>query len=138
MRALKIPRLVEWQGSDIRIPEVEFADNPYFKRVYEDAYEYKAIESYANSRARQIRFAEAGFASVAPVGMLQYVQQDIFPQTYVVPQRLLLEDYAVAYPDPQKAKPLIVHSPTAPVPKARRTFSVRSRVCAASTISTSG
>jgi hypothetical protein len=117
LRSLRIPGLVEWQGSDIRIPEVEFADNPYYRPAFENGYEYRHLESRETSRRRQARFARAGFRCAVPVGMLQYVQKDIFPKPYLVPQRLVLADYDPAYPDPAGTRPLVVHVPTAPVAK---------------------
>lgn len=120
VKALNIPRVVEWQGSDIRIPEQEAAENPYFAQALLDTYEYRDVESKDNSLRRQRRFADAGFFSVAPVGMLQYVDKSIFPETYIIPQRLIVEDYAPAYPSPDQQKPLIVHSPTAPVAKGTK------------------
>jgi len=117
VKALKVPRLVEWQGSDIRIPEVEFADNPFYKSAYENGYEYQRLESREQSLRRQRRFAEAGFASAAPVGMMQYVQREIFPHTYLVPQRLVVSDYVPVYPAKDETQPLVVHSPSAPFTK---------------------
>lgn len=118
VKRLNIPRLVEWQGSDIRRPDLESAENPYFAQAFQSGrYEYQNVESAKNSLQRQRKFAQAGFASVAPIGMLQYIDKTIFPHTYVIPQRLILADYTPAYPDPRQIKPLIVHSPTAPVVK---------------------
>ncbi|MBE2184999.1 MAG: hypothetical protein IAE89_16330 [Anaerolineae bacterium] len=113
VRLLRIPRLVEWQGTDIRIPEIEFADNPYYAAVYEANYENRGKESEVISRNRQRRFAKAGFACAAPVGMLQYVQKDLFPEVHIVPQRMVMADYAPIYPNRDKQIPLVVHSPSA-------------------------
>jgi glycosyltransferase involved in cell wall biosynthesis len=115
VRLLKIPRVVEWQGSDIRAPEVEYADNPYYAPALQAGYEYAQIESQANAVARQRRFADAGFASAAPLGMLQYVHKDIFPHTSVIRQRVLLSDFEPRYP--ANAVPRIVHSSTARIAK---------------------
>lgn len=114
VRLLGIPRLVEWQGTDIRIPEVEFADNPYYAAAYERGYESRGKESKTLSLTRQRKFAQAGFACAAPVGMLQYVDRTIFPQVYIVPQRLVLSDYAPIFPDSGQRVPIVVHSPSAP------------------------
>ncbi len=117
VKALHLPGVVEWQGSDIRIPDQEAAENPYYAAALQQGYEYLDIESRETSLWRQRRFADAGFASCAPVGMLQYVQSDIFPQTYTIPQRFIVDDYVPVYPDPAKRVPLVVHSPSAPVAK---------------------
>jgi glycosyltransferase involved in cell wall biosynthesis len=116
IKALGKPGVVEWLGSDIRIPEIEFEDNPYYKAAFYSGYEYQ-FESLQRSRQIQKKFAEAGFASIVPVCMLRYVQADICPRVYVVPQRIVLSDYNPAYPDPAVTRPLIVHAPTAPIAK---------------------
>jgi len=115
VRLLKIPRVVEWQGSDIRTPEAEFADNPYYAPALHAGYEYAQIETAVNAQARQVRFARAGFASTAPLGMLQYVRPEVFPHTHVLRQRLLLNDFEPHYP--ANAVPRIVHSSTARIAK---------------------
>ncbi len=116
-RRLNIPRLVEWQGSDIRNPEIELAENPYYAAAFRQGYEYRQVESAAASRQRQAHFARARFACATPVGMRQYIEPDLFPHPYLVPQRIVLPDYRPSYPDPQQAVPVIVHSPSAPVAK---------------------
>jgi glycosyltransferase involved in cell wall biosynthesis len=116
-RALRKPCLVEWLGSDIRIPDVEFADNPYYTAAYAQGYEYRDFESLENSRRRQQQFARAGFACAAVIGMDQYVQRDIFPKVYSVPARIMAADYAPHYPNSSNATPLVVHGPTAPIAK---------------------
>jgi hypothetical protein len=117
VRLLGKPGIVEWQGVEIRVPEVEFAENTYYTEVYGAGYEYRRFESLARSRRLQGRFRAAGFACAAPIGMLQYVQRDIFPQVHILPRRLILADYMPYYPDPGTRRPLVVHSPTAPVTK---------------------
>jgi len=118
LRALNIPGIVEWTGVDIRIPEVEFADNPYYTATYQDErYEYRSFESLEQSRQHQKRFADIGFASTCATGMIQYIQKDIIPEHHVVQQRLILSEFEPLYPDPLKTKPLVVHSPTQPIAK---------------------
>lgn len=116
-KALGKPGVVEWLGSDIRIPEVEFLDNPYYASAFYNGYEYQQYESLQKSRQIQKRFAEAGFVTIVPYGMSQYVQKDICPQVYSVPQRVVLSDFCPAYPDPNSTRPIVVHSPTAPIAK---------------------
>ena len=115
VRLMRIPRLVEWQGSDIRTPRIEFADNPYYAPALQAGYEYVHVENEKSALARQERFARAGFASAAPLGMLQYIRKDIFPHTHVIRQRLLLSDFAPRYPN--NDIPRIVHSSTAHIAK---------------------
>ncbi len=115
--ALHKPALVEWMGSDIRIPEVEFANNPYYARAYQSGYEYAATETMENSRRAQAQFARARFAFGADRGLFQYIQQDINQKHYWMPRRIILEDYEPAYPALIRTAPLVLHFPTAPVAK---------------------
>jgi glycosyltransferase involved in cell wall biosynthesis len=117
LKAINVPGIVEWTGSDIRIPEIEFAENPFYTAVFNNGYEYKRFESLQASHARQDRFARLGFASVAAPGMMQYVQPDIFKHSYQLQQRLMLSDFDPVYPKVDNPKPLIVHSPTARITK---------------------
>lgn len=117
VRRLHKPGIVEWQGSEIRIPEVEFAENPYYRQAYPNGYEYRKTESLDQSRCLQKRFHDAGFATVSPLGMLQYVQRDLFPDVYVVPVRLIMSDYEPAFPSPFRQRAVVIHSPTAPITK---------------------
>lgn len=117
LRLLGIPRLVEWQGSDIRDPQFEAQENRYYAEAWENGYEYRDFENSETARERQVEFARAGFACAAPVGMLQYVKKDVFPRVYTIPQRLMLSDYTPTFPDVRTKIPLLVHSPSAPITK---------------------
>ncbi|NDJ63352.1 MAG: hypothetical protein GYB67_19685, partial [Chloroflexi bacterium] len=117
LRVLNKPGVVELTGADIRIPEIEFAENPYYVAVYHNGYEYRHIESRQNSRKRQQRFARVGFVPVIMTGMAQYIQPDIFPRFYSVQQRLILSEFEPHYPDTKNRRPLVIHSPTAPIGK---------------------
>jgi glycosyltransferase involved in cell wall biosynthesis len=117
VKYFKKPGVTEWQGAEIRIPEVEFKDNPYYAAVFDHGYEYRKMESLARSRWQQERFRQAGFVCLAPVGMLQYIQRDIFPNVHILPRRLVLSDYQPILPDPLNTKPIVIHTPTAPIAK---------------------
>ncbi|PKO22880.1 MAG: hypothetical protein CVU38_07190 [Chloroflexi bacterium HGW-Chloroflexi-1] len=111
------PGLVEFWGSDIRIPAVEAADNPYYGRPGPD-YEYQQAETLAHSRASQARFARAGARClVSCKSLLPYIQPDLFPDVYFVRQRVWLPDFRPQPPDPERKRPVLVHSPSAPVAK---------------------
>jgi glycosyltransferase involved in cell wall biosynthesis len=110
------PAVVEWLGSDIRIPEVEFADNPYYKSDFNKGYEHQS-ENLQKSRRTQQAFTKQGFLPVLIPCMTQYIQKDICPRFYKIGQRIMLRDFAPRYPDPNKKKPLVVHAPSAPVAK---------------------
>lgn len=117
LKMLSAPGVVEWTGADIRIPDVEFAENPYYKRAWENGYEYRRVESRERSLIRQRRMGQLGLASVAATGMLQYVQRDLFPRVYQLEQRLILEEYEPVYPDQNRRAPRVLHIPSAPVAK---------------------
>jgi hypothetical protein len=116
-RLLRKPGLVEFWGSDIRIAEVEAADNPYYARLG-PGYEYAEAETYARSRQAQALFARAGVACLLSCHSLRpNLQPDLFPRPYFVRQRVWLPDFAPMPPDPQRQRPLLVHSPSAPIAK---------------------
>jgi len=116
IKMLRKPGVVEWLGSDIRIPEIASMDNPYYKVAFNNGYEYQS-ESHQKSLQLQQRFGKAGFVSVASIGMLPFIQKEFFPKIYVMPQRLMLSDYIPNYPNPSTTRPIIVHSSTAFVAK---------------------
>ncbi len=117
IRLINRPGLIEWTGVDIRIPEVEFAENPYYTAVFNNGYEYRDEESKEMSRRRQERYARLGIATSVMKGMEQYVMRDIVPHFYSVQQRLILSEFEPVYPNPENRKPLIVHGSTAPFAK---------------------
>jgi len=114
VKLLRKPGVAEFWGSDIRIPEVEAADNPYYARLGA-AYEYHGMESYARSRAVQAKFARAGLDCLISCNSLRpYLQPDLFQTSYFARQRVWLPDFAPYPPDPTRSRPMIVHSPSAP------------------------
>ncbi len=117
LKVFNAPGVVEWTGADIRIPEVEFAENPYYKSAWENGYEYRHVESCESSLRRQRRMGTLGLASVAATGMLQYVQPDLFWRSYRLEQRLILDEYEPVYPDPSRRTPRVLHIPSAPIAK---------------------
>ncbi len=116
VRLLRKPALVEWMGSDIRIPEVEFAENPYYTRAYSAGYEKASTESKSQSRRWQKLFVESNFSCAADLGMRQYIFPDLFPQVHDLPRRLIVSDFTPCYPT-DGHRLLVVHSPSAPVIK---------------------
>jgi glycosyltransferase involved in cell wall biosynthesis len=113
---------VEFWGSDIRDPEIEFSDNPHFTRAWKsDDYECKPAESRAHSHRVQNRFAAAGaqLLNVSP-GMAQYLVPGLFTRRHETAQRVLLEEYPVSIPSAYNSRPLVVHAPSAPGAKGTR------------------
>ena len=93
LKWLRRPGLVEWQGSDVRIPEIEAADNPYYAAARQAGYEYTAVESRSQSLQRQKLFASVGFACAGDRSLFPFFSKEIFPSAYYLPRRLLASDY---------------------------------------------
>lgn len=121
-RLLGRKRFVEFWGSDIRIPEIEFADNPHYVRAWESgAYECRESESRENSLRTQRRFSENGVQLfVCSPGMDQYISRTLFPVSRWTAQRVCLSEYEPAIPRAATARPLVVHAPSAPGSKGTR------------------
>lgn len=110
-------RLIEFHGSDIRIPELEARDNPYYAQVMAQ-HECRMSESITNSRRRQEAFARRGVSVVVPCrSLLPYIQRDLFPQVYFVRHLLDVSRYVPRYPERMNCRPVIMHSPSAPIIK---------------------
>jgi len=112
---LKKPSLIEWLGSDIRIPEIEFNDNPYYRKVFPNI--KIPSKQFKKSIKKQEMFIKNGFIAIVPPCMQQYLQKHLWPEFYIFRQRIMLSDYVPCYPSPETKKPIVVHSPTNPVIK---------------------
>ena len=111
------PGIVEFWGSDIRIPEEEARDNPYYARLGPD-YEYRSMESRALSYMRQERFASHGVrACFASQPFDRYLKPGLFQRVYRNRGRVILSDFQPSYPSLTKSRPVLAHSPTAKVGK---------------------
>ena len=104
-------RIVEFWGSDIQIPELESADNPYRASMYKK-YPELAHGAREMSLKTQRRFGKYGFECMCPLGLQQYLQKDIFPTPFTSRGRLMIMDFDAKYPDPGERLPLIVHAPS--------------------------
>jgi hypothetical protein len=103
--------IVEFWGSDIRIPEIAIADNPFMARLYESYPQMKI--TMEQSRRTQQRFADFGFECLIPGNeLLPYVQKDIFPSPYKTVARVILSDFDPKYPDPDCTRPVVLHAPS--------------------------
>jgi hypothetical protein len=109
--------IVEFWGSEIRIAEIAAADNPYMARMYHDHPDL-GRGTAERSLETQGTFANGGVACLIPgPELLAYVSPTLFPSPYRIRQRLALQDYAVAVPDPGRKRPLIIHMPSHKVKK---------------------
>lgn len=105
-------RLVEFWGSDIRIPEIAVRDNPYLAKLLSDPNNDYHI-SYDGSRAIQEMFARYGFECLIPgPELLAYVQRDLFPSIFKTEAGLILSEFAPKYPDPTRSRRVVAHVPS--------------------------
>ena len=100
--------VVEFVGSDIRVPEIEFADNPFYKEAFSRGYEYPYESKLISDRNIKL-FDKAGFAAVILPGMEQYFPENYFNHRVKLLQRIFTDEFLPSYPDPLNTKPVIVH-----------------------------
>ena len=117
VKYLNKPAVIEWVGSDIRIPEIEMKDNPYYANAFNNGYEFAKLENFQTSYNRQKKFYDAGFEAYPYMGVEYYLQKEFFPNYHQTGARIVLSDYEAIYPSELNVKPLIVHSPSAKVTK---------------------
>ena len=109
---LNKPRIVEFWGSDIRIPEIAVQDNPYFEKLLSDPNNDYHI-SYERSRFTQEKFAHYGFQClIGGPELLSYVQTDLFPTIFRTNARIVLSEFSPQYPDASRQRPVVVHMPS--------------------------
>jgi hypothetical protein len=115
--ALRKASIAEFAGGDIRNPEIEALDNPYYAEVGPQ-YEYRRWETADGSRRRQRIFAEHHCeALVSCPSLLAYLEPGLFEHVHLVRQRVPVRSVVPSYPDPDRRRPLVVHASTAPVAK---------------------
>jgi hypothetical protein len=114
---LRKPRLVEFWGSEIRNPDIATADNPYLRDLLarpDNTYDISA----GKSAACQSLFGRHGFAALIPgAELLNYIQPELFPAVFTTEAGLILADFEPTYVDPDRRRPVIVHSPSKPTLK---------------------
>lgn len=111
IKFLNKPAVVEFLGSDIRIPEVLALHNSVYKESYTHEYSYK-FESLSHSREVQQHFKQSGFFAMVRPELQEFIQADIFPKYYKINNRIRIEDYRPSYPETNNKTPLIVHPVT--------------------------
>lgn len=97
--------VVEFWGSDVRIPSIERARNPYYVNTYNEN------DSAAKERIQRWSDITNGHLIVADHCMHAYVKAH-FPHVHVVGQRVELRQFNPAFPQPEVALPRIVHIPS--------------------------
>jgi glycosyltransferase involved in cell wall biosynthesis len=115
IKFLKKKRFIEWVGSDIRIPEVLFPINKYYKEVFiNGSYEYPS-ESLKSSYIIQEKFAKYGFVPVLVPEMQLYLKPGLFSKVHTIQYRAYedfnYDDYVPSFNTSNKIT--IVHAPSA-------------------------
>ncbi|MEQ1920987.1 MAG: glycosyltransferase [Pyrinomonadaceae bacterium] len=113
------PGVVQWIGSDIRIPEIDRKLNPYYQNAADEGYEYR-FESLARSKTTLRFFSDLGFYPLEFIGMGHYIDHDLFPKRFRTWQSVVVADFEPSFPSKENKRPIIVHSPSAPVAKGTR------------------
>jgi glycosyltransferase involved in cell wall biosynthesis len=109
------PGIVEFVGSETRNPEVLSPINKFYKNVYEAGdWEYKNMETIANSIRLQQMFKDVGFIPAVCPEMSLFLNNDIWHQHYYsLFQRFNVSSYTPNYPVIENKKIVISHSPSA-------------------------
>jgi len=106
------PRIVEFWGSDIRIPDIAVKDNPYLEKLFSDPNNDYYI-SYKKSRLAQEKFAHYGFQCLIPgPELMSYVQPDLFSTVFRTKARIIPSEFSLKYPSASKQRPVVVHVPS--------------------------
>ncbi len=106
-------KIVEWVGSDIRIPEITMAESPWYQSIYNDGYEYAHVESKEKSLKTQALFAKNDFVPMVVPEMSLFVQKDLFPEVNVVNYRFDLSQLKPNHPKfDDKRRIRIIHAPS--------------------------
>ena len=96
--------VVEFWGSDARLPSVESARNPYYVATQQES---------DDSRERLKRWSEITEGhTIAADHAFDTTLGPYFPNIYVVGQRIDTRKFTAVPPDPERKKPLVVHAPS--------------------------
>jgi hypothetical protein len=107
-------RIIEWVGSDIRIPEITMRESKWYAESFNAGYEYSAIENEHNSYSKQERFRRHGFIPVLVPEMQLFLKPGLYNKIYTTHYRIdLVNTVKPAYPLLQNDKIVIVHTPSA-------------------------
>ncbi len=115
---LSKPGIVEFWGSDIRVPEEEKKVNPYYASAWETGYEYKHVESREGSYRRQELFVRHGITACLLLDSFRhYLKPGLWQKVYSSRGRVVVSEFQPMYPSVHNRYPVLAHSPTAKVGK---------------------
>jgi glycosyltransferase involved in cell wall biosynthesis len=120
MKILNKPVLVEWVGSDIRIPDLIFKYSPYYKQEFENGTYTYTNESKERSTGIQKKFKFLNAIPLLCPEMSLFMDRNLFPKYISIFQRINSKEYQPVYPDINKKIPILVHTPTATGGKGTR------------------
>ncbi len=110
---LRKPVIIEWVGSELRMPEYLSSFNHYYKQVWDSGeWEYR-FESDEGSRQRQRRFRRLNALPAVVPEMSLFIDPAIFKRFCMLYVRVELSQYKISYPDIMREVPVLVHTPTA-------------------------
>ena len=110
--ALKKTAIIEFWGSDIRIPSIAIQDNIYIRKVFNEN-PVLAHKAEKKSIDTQRKFANHGFSCLIPGSELgAYIRRDIFPHYRTIRQRIPVHEFHPKFPNPDEKCPVVVHSPS--------------------------
>lgn len=120
IKLLRKPIFVEWIGSDIRVPEIVFRENHYYKDAWENGdWDYK-MESRERSHRIQKKFYQLKAMPTVCVEISLHLNRTFFPKHITFYQRIDIRNYHAAYPSPDTKIPVLVHTPSATGTKGTR------------------
>jgi hypothetical protein len=85
-------RIVEFWGTDIRYHHDKMDDNPYFEKLLKDPNSDYHV-SFEGSRKTQKKFSRYEFDCLTHIGLLDYVETDLFPNPFQTRARLILAEF---------------------------------------------
>ncbi len=119
----KKPAIVEWLGSDIRDPRIEFKTNPYFEKFYA---EYRGDDPNITGNAAialQEKFGKAGFATLLCPEMKEFLIEKNFQHNFTLRQRISLDAFKDIPQRSWKNGPIkICHAPSKKALKGTKTI----------------
>ena len=104
--------LVEFCGSDIRIPQTAMQCNPCIREMYEKYPELLKVESNSHSRWNQFIFYRCGFHAMANADILNCLRPEYFPDKNLTKVRIAIDEYSPRYPAADRKRPLMIHMPS--------------------------
>lgn len=117
VRALNKPGVVEWVGSDIRVPEITSMESPWYQHAYDHGYEYRDIENKEKSYRIQEKFHKYSIEPILVPEMQLFLKPGLFSVVHNTQYRIITSEFMPQYPDVDNKVPVIVHAPSKMIAK---------------------